>query len=250
MDKPSVFISYNHNSSRFVEELVHRLDGFADVHWDKNVGPWGSFHEFMNSIRGQDYAVLIISDRYLKSHACLYEVVQLMSVADWDKKTLFIVEEDAHSLFDIDGRLSYVEYWDEKYNNFEEKLGKLSREAAASQLEEIETLRKIKTKIGEFLIKIADVNNPDVWKAIDEIVDRIKISGKKNSSSELEGEILFLVVRGYRTISDIAKATNRSQNTILSYVRKLKRERKLVQYRENGKKELFVAHDYTFLEDY
>ncbi len=68
-DKPSVFISYNHGSTSLVTELVKRLDGFADVHWDRNVGPWGSFTEFMNSIRNQDFAVLIVSDAYLRSLA-------------------------------------------------------------------------------------------------------------------------------------------------------------------------------------
>ena len=227
MDKPSVFISYNHNSKNFVDELINRLDGFADVHWDQNVGQWESFQKFMNTIRSQDYAVMIISDNYLHSDACLYEVLQLISVKEWDKKALYVVEDSARAIYDRDGRLTYVKYWEDQYNEFEKKVTNLSLETAASQVNELEKLRLIKANIGDFLKKVSDSKNPDAWKAIDAIIERVKISGKRNTSSELEDEIVSLINSGNNTIVGIAKATNRTQSTISHYIRKMRIDGKI-----------------------
>ena len=48
----------------------------------------------MKSIRTQDFAILVISDNYLKSVACMYEVIQLMKEDDWLSKTMIMLADD------------------------------------------------------------------------------------------------------------------------------------------------------------
>ena len=224
-DKPSVFISYNHGSASLVTELVKRLDDFADVHWDRNVGAWGSFTEFMNTIRNQDFAVLIVSDAYLRSLACQYEVTQLMSVENWDKKTLFIVEESAKKIFKSENWIEYLDYWDSEIQKHEANAAK---HPDVEELEnELKKRKEIKKRIGTFLQKIADVNIPDMWKAIETVVERLKISGKKNSADDLENTIFELIKEGKSSVEDLAIATNRSVRTIRRYLKKLIQEEKI-----------------------
>ena len=64
----------------------------------------------MNSIRHQDFAVLVISDAYLKSTNCLYEVMQLMMEEQWDQRVMYIVTDDAHGIYDAAKQLDYVGY--------------------------------------------------------------------------------------------------------------------------------------------
>lgn len=77
--KPTLFISYNWGSEENAIKIEAALSECADIKRDKkSIKPWGNLVEFMNSIREQDFAVLIISDAYLKSVNCMYEVTQLM----------------------------------------------------------------------------------------------------------------------------------------------------------------------------
>lgn len=221
VEKPSVFISYNHSSRALVTEIVKKLDGIAYVHWDQNVGPWESFSQFMSTIRKQDYAVLIISDSYLRTEACLYEVTQLMSVSNWDKKTLFVVEDNARKIYKSSHWIEYIEYWDCKINEYEKKTAKYSDVEALKG--ELEKLTLIKKQIGTFLQKIADVNNPEVWQAIDAIVERLRISGKNNSAEDLEKMIIDLIKSGQNTTEALMIATNRSRSSIVRYLSKLRK---------------------------
>lgn len=73
MERPTVFISYKRDKSEVVNELEKQIDGRADVKRDtKEIGAWESITAFMNSIRKQDFAILVISDNYLKSVACIF----------------------------------------------------------------------------------------------------------------------------------------------------------------------------------
>lgn len=221
--KPSVFISYNHDSRAVVEELVERLEDVADVHWDNNLGPWESFSSFMDTIRNQDFAVLIISDAYLKSKACQYEVVRLMNIENWDRRSMFVVEESAREIYKEHGRREYIDYWDAKERELSAELSKHSAAGAKDIVEEILDIQRIKLHIGVFMRKIADSNNPEISDAIIAITDRMKISAKRNKSSDIDKYILKLLAGETMSAYELAQAFNRKESTIVKYLRKLKR---------------------------
>ena len=64
------------------------------------------------------YTVFIISDKFLKSMNCLYEVTQFMTVKDWEKKSLFIVEKNAREIYNHSGRSNYIKHWVKEENEF------------------------------------------------------------------------------------------------------------------------------------
>ena len=108
----TVFISYNHESSNFVDDMEKALSGECEIKRDKkNIKDWESITNFMKEIRNVDFAVLIITDKYLKSKACLYEVIQLMKNEDWYRHTMYVVMEDAQGIYDVAKQLEYVNYW-------------------------------------------------------------------------------------------------------------------------------------------
>lgn len=77
MEKPTVFISYKRDKSDIVNKLEVKIGGRAEIKRDtEEIGAWESITTFMKSIRTQDFAILVISDNYLKSVACMYEVIQ------------------------------------------------------------------------------------------------------------------------------------------------------------------------------
>lgn len=170
-DLPSVFVSYNHGSSDFVDKIEKSLAGICNIKRDKNeIGDWGSISDFMKTIRKEDFAVLVITDKYLKSTACLFEVVQLMKDENWDKHTMYVIMDDAKTLFNLGGQLDYIQYWENHYKDIYKKIEQLPLESAHKQIEQLNKITTIKKEIGEFLNKVSDANNP----ATDEVISKIK----------------------------------------------------------------------------
>ena len=170
-DLPSVFVSYNHGSSDFVDKIEKSLAGICNIKRDKNeIGDWESISDFMKTIRKEDFAVLVISDSYLKSTACLFEVIQLMKDENWDKHTMYVIMDDAKTLYNLGGQLDYIQYWENHYKDIYKKIEQLPLESTHKQIEQLSKITTIKNEIGEFLNKVSDANNPST----DEVISKIK----------------------------------------------------------------------------
>lgn len=168
---PTVFISYNWANSDFVDKMEISLAEVCNVKRDKNaIEDWGSITSFMNTIRKQDFAVLVITDGYLKSTACIYEVIQLMKNENWDRNTMYVVMNDAKIIYNVTEQLKYIKYWTDYYESLSQMIRELPPESTCSQSEELKKASIIKSGIGEFLSKVADSNNPSV----DEVISKIK----------------------------------------------------------------------------
>ena len=170
-DLPSVFVSYNHGSSDFVDKIEKSLAGICNIKRDKNeIGDWESISDFMKTIRKEDFALLVISDSYLKSTACLFEVIQLMKDENWDKNTMYVIMDDAKTLYNLGGQLDYIQYWENHYKDIYKKIEQLPLESTHKQIEQLNKITTIKNEIGEFLNKVSDAKNPST----DEVISRIK----------------------------------------------------------------------------
>jgi len=173
---PTVFVSYNWGNEVFVDEIEDALTGKADIRRDKtNLKAWGSITDFMKSIRQQDFAVLVISDAYLKSSACLYEVIQLMKDDNWANKTMNLVMDDARAVYDASKRADYIQFWDNKCKELEQKIKPLPTAATTDLIKELEKSNTILLSIGAFMAMVADANNPNVNEAISKIINRISM---------------------------------------------------------------------------
>lgn len=111
-DDVTVFLSYNWNDKEKVDEVDNFLSQKANItviRDVRNIGSWGSIKEFMKSIRDQEYAVLFISDMYLKSPNCMYEILELMKEKDYEKRIFPVVLNN--SIYSPFVRLEYIQYW-------------------------------------------------------------------------------------------------------------------------------------------
>lgn len=175
LDKPTVFISYNQKSGgTFVDELCKELADIAMVKRDIDCIPtWESFHEFMNTIREQDLVVLVITDEYLKSEACMYEVNELMKDHSWENKVMFAVLDGAQ-IYNLEGRIQYIEYWHRKHKGTESSAQELPIESISTLSDKAKLYGEIRNNIGAFLEQAADSNNPTQSYIIARIKERIE----------------------------------------------------------------------------
>jgi len=174
-DKSTIFVSFNSKFSGFVDSLEKRISSKAEViRYEDHVSAWGSFRDFMDTISEQQFAVLVISEDYLKSDACMYEVCQLMQDESWIQKTMFAVMPDA-GLYNAEKRIDYIRYWNEKYTSFEEKLRGLRPESIKVQIVELERMKQVSDTIGTFLDVVSDSKNPPLYDVIEEIYKRVEM---------------------------------------------------------------------------
>lgn len=158
----SLFISYNRQQSNFADEIESSVRTVCPVLRDTNdITPWGSIEEFMNRIRQADYAVLLISDEYLKSINCMYEACQLYRDSNWKSRRMYIVLGSAEQkVYTVANHEQYIQYWQEKRSALEEQKNRLPGESIDSITSEIKHVSEILLLLGEFLKDIRDTNNP------------------------------------------------------------------------------------------
>ena len=183
---PSVFISYNWDNDNVASEVETALSGKAVVCRDKkDIPDWGSLSDFMKSIRKQDFAVLVISEPYLKSSACLFEVMQLMKDEDWNEKAMYVVLRGSN-IYNSLGRADYISYWAEHCKKLDATITSLPASAASELNLDLRKAVTIRDNIGEFLTKVADTSNPDPDKVIRAIISRVESAVSDSMPSEQE----------------------------------------------------------------
>lgn len=175
MPKITVFLSYcsaDSDLADIIDEFLNQYVYISVSRYTRNVGYKMSFKQFMNSLSEHDFVILIITDKYLKSRACLYEINELISDRDYSKKIIFIIvnendkkyykEEISTNLFaniySFEGRLSYTHYWENEYERYYNKTELIKSENA--KIEAFKELREIRriidNDIGPFLEYISD----------------------------------------------------------------------------------------------
>ncbi|MBP2660443.1 MAG: lipoprotein NlpI [Firmicutes bacterium] len=87
---PKLFISYSWKNKNFVDELDYDFKkiGITLTRDIRDAPDYKSLSSFMKSIRECDYAILIISDEYLKSYNCLYEIIEFLQEKNFEERIL------------------------------------------------------------------------------------------------------------------------------------------------------------------
>lgn len=172
---PTVFVSYNEASATdFVKELKRQTAGQCRLSiYTDDLAAWEKLSDFMKTIRTKDFAVLVITDQYLKSEACLYEITELMKDDNWRSKTMFCVLDS--SIYNLDNHFEYIHYWEEKACNLDKRIDTIPNSASAEQNTRLRRLRNVTDNIGAFLKEVSDAKNPTQYTAIAEILKRIAV---------------------------------------------------------------------------
>lgn len=213
---PSVFISYNWDNDDVASAVETALSGKAIARRDKKDIPnWGSLSDFMKSIRKQDFAVLVISEPYLKSNACLFEVMELMKDEDWNEKAMYVVLSDAH-IYNPIGRAKYISYWTEQCAELEKAIASLPASSTSELNMDLRKAVAIRDNIGEFLTKVADTSNPDSKKVIQAIISRVTSDERDLASSTQEDSKKETHRLGKEAASILITAANGDLGIIIS----------------------------------
>jgi hypothetical protein len=186
-DEKKIFISYSWSDKK-IADIIDKdfLElGFNLTRDERDLRFKDSIKQFMQSIGKHDYVIMLISDSYLKSENCMYEVLEVMRDREYKQKMLMVVLSDddkkylnnhnekingdlqlsepkiGANIYSTKGRIGYIAYWEEKEKELEVSVSLIRAEINKIQpLNELKRINNISRDIGDFLGELSD------WKGI------------------------------------------------------------------------------------
>jgi hypothetical protein len=148
-----VFLSYSWSDSDeadIVQGNLSKFEGISVLRDRDILGYSSDITRFMKRIKETDHAILLISNSYLESVNCMYEVSQLIKDEDYFKKITPILVKDV-TIYSIEDRLKYAKYWNDKYNYLNEEIRNLHIEDNVSLVEEVKKVKNICSVVDDIL---------------------------------------------------------------------------------------------------
>lgn len=181
-----LFLSYCHSDTCIANIIDTKLNELAKgrISITRDVRAMGykdDIEKFMQTIEQHDFTITIISDKYLKSRGCMYEISELMRSRKYFDKLLFIVlsandikyynstvkESDVRADIYSMNRFDYIKYWESE----KQKIDRLDTEITDIALkqgivDEAKQVAVISHNIAEFIEKLKN----SMGKSFDEML--------------------------------------------------------------------------------
>lgn len=165
-----VFISYAWGGQS--ELLANDIDtalqahGITLVRDKRDLGFGGLITPFMQQIGAGRAVVLVLSDKYLKSHYCMYELLEVYRNLNFQERIFPFVLPDAQ-LFEPLARLQYHSYWKQQKEQLEQALLQHGPEAYTVLGPDYLIYKRIFENLGELLNLLKDINalSPELHRA-------------------------------------------------------------------------------------
>lgn len=191
--KKTVFLSYCQKDSDIADiidsRLGEKLGTIATISRDiRDVAYHESFGKFMRTIQDHDYVILLISDHYLRSRNCMFEVTEAIKDTRYDKKIIFIVLKDNDKqllespsedtieadIYSSEGQTQYILYWRSKEAELQARIDEIGDPTyAISQIKEKKIVQKILLDLPDFFDFVRDNNGPPLTMHLSEDFKRI-----------------------------------------------------------------------------
>jgi hypothetical protein len=139
MNPSEIFISYawGGESENLVNKLYQVLvEKNYNVIRDKiDLGYKGNIKEFMQRIGAGDAIIVVISDKYLRSPNCMYEIVQIQQNGELAKRIFPIVLKDA-DIYSPVKRLNYIKHWENEVKALNEAMKGVDNMAVINEIQQ------------------------------------------------------------------------------------------------------------------
>ena len=196
-DERAVFISYAWGDER--EEIVNQLEGSLKkrglkiVRDKRELEYKGVISEFMERIGRGNCVIVVVSDKYLRSPNCMFELVEIAENKKFKERIFPIVLADAN-IYDPVKRIEYVKYWEDKRAELAKAIKKLDPANLQGIREDMDLYDRIRDNISGLSSTLKDMNaltpqmhrDSDFEILYDAIEKRIKESPapKRNKTSK------------------------------------------------------------------
>ncbi len=150
--RQTLFISYSWTDHLIADKIdnVFKPTGVYIKRDIREVKYKGSIKDYMKQIRDTDFVLIVISDNFLKSSNCMFEVLELLKEKDFENKILPILTDETR-IFKPSEKIAYIKYWSDKHSELQYLLKTVNTTDALSLYSELKHTENIRTSIDEFL---------------------------------------------------------------------------------------------------
>jgi len=168
----SVFISYAWGGES--EATVNQIDtalqerGLKIIRDKRDLGYKGSINSFMERIGQGNCIIVVISDKYLRSPNCMFELVEIAEGKQFHERVFPIVLSDAN-IYDPVRRLEYVKHWETKLAELDKAMKEVGQANLQGIREDIDQYSRIRDKVSGLTSILKDMNTltPEMHKDSD-----------------------------------------------------------------------------------
>lgn len=155
---PKIFLSYswqNKEEASLIESDFNRI-GIPLIKDTLNLKFKDSISEYMKSIRNADFALILISDDYLKSTNCMNEALEILKEQNHKDKILPILVNGT-KIFTASDRIKFIKYWKDKKDRLSLELEGLDVTSSIESYGDLKLFKTIYLSIDSFLKSIGDL---------------------------------------------------------------------------------------------
>ncbi|WP_052275312.1 MULTISPECIES: HEAT repeat domain-containing protein [Microcystis] len=160
-----VYISYNwqEDSNEMANQLVQAFaaKGIEIIRDKTHTTYKDSIKNFMQQIGQGKCVVAVISDRYLKSENCMFELVEIARNGDFYQRIFPIILPDAIIHKDFE-RIDYLKYWEDEKAKLQAKYKQIDLAKTNSILETVNLYDEIRGNIDNLTNILKDMNTLNI----------------------------------------------------------------------------------------
>jgi predicted AAA+ superfamily ATPase len=160
-----VYISYNwqEDSNEMANQLVQAFaaKGIEIIRDKTHTSYKDSIKNFMRQIGRGKCVVAVISDRYLKSENCMFELVEIARNGDFYQRIFPIILPDARIYNDFE-RIDYLKYWEDEKAKLQAKYKQIDLAKTNSIMATLNLYNEIRSNIDNLTNILKDMNNLDI----------------------------------------------------------------------------------------
>lgn len=172
-----IFLSYCHKDKDLADIIENKISEVAKekIKITRDITALkykDSLDEFMQTIKQHDYVISVVSNNYLKSIPCMYEIAELMKDTEYYRRLLFVVigkkdiihyKDDDLKVEDIEAdiysfnRFDYIKFWSDTKKKLDDKIKTIENTAFVEGMtKEVKKIEKITLNIDDFIAKLSD----------------------------------------------------------------------------------------------
>ena len=156
-----VFISYKWggDSEAIVDKIQRTMEdrGVLVTRDKSEVRYRDSIQQFMRRIGAGKCIIVILSQAYLQSKNCMFELTEIASRPEFASRVYPIVMHDA-AIFDPISRLGYIKYWEDQQAALDQAMRGVGQQYLQGIREELDLYATIRSTIARIIDVLADMN--------------------------------------------------------------------------------------------
>lgn len=196
--KPKIFISYSHSDKGLAKTIEDDISitGYEIIRDERDLKFTQDIESYMKTIRLCDFALILVSDRFLKSVACMFEISEFMKDENSFERILPIVITDYEfnkqinkgaNIYTSEGLTDYISFWETEEKNMRQQLNRIDISNLSNLAKELSRIIQVQKVIGDFIF----------------LLRKIKHTNQEQLKSTNYNELLERIGFGNRTLDDL-----------------------------------------------